>query len=323
MANDDERECEPGAGVEDATIDDDLPLVSIIVRSIGRVTLEEALDSIAAQTYSNIEVIVVNASGPDHPHINASCGRFPVRVAGGAEPLPRGRAANIGLEAARGAYVGFLDDDDWLYGCHVASLVGSLRAADPAVLVAYADVVTSNGDHERESHFGGAFSGARLMAENYIPLHAAIFSTLLRDRGCVFDENLEVFEDWDFWLQAARQSPFCYLPRVTAVYRSGGGSRVGLSPDSEQQSRHRARVFEKWKDVWGGAELGEMVEFLNERYRQAVRADIELRGEIESIRTDLRLAREKYDFLQAQVAGLTGGWLGGLWKRWVGWRLRH
>jgi hypothetical protein len=42
------------------------PLVSIIVRSMDRRTLPETLDSIAAQTYANLEVVVVLALGSRH-----------------------------------------------------------------------------------------------------------------------------------------------------------------------------------------------------------------------------------------------------------------
>src|SRR6185437_12982077 len=43
------------------------PLVSLIVRSSARSTLQAALDSVALQDYPNMEVIVVAASGRDHP----------------------------------------------------------------------------------------------------------------------------------------------------------------------------------------------------------------------------------------------------------------
>jgi glycosyltransferase involved in cell wall biosynthesis len=43
-----------------------LPLVSVIVRSMDRTMLQDALGSVALQTYANVEVVVVNATGNPH-----------------------------------------------------------------------------------------------------------------------------------------------------------------------------------------------------------------------------------------------------------------
>jgi len=54
----------------------DMPLVSIIIRSMDRPTLSDALDSVALQTYPNIEVIIVNAKGTSHQTVDEWCGHF-------------------------------------------------------------------------------------------------------------------------------------------------------------------------------------------------------------------------------------------------------
>ena len=79
------------------------PTVSLIVRSMARPTLAEALASIAQQTYPVLEVIVVNAHGPGYPPLGEQCGPFPLRFVDQGRPLERSAAANAGLDAARGA----------------------------------------------------------------------------------------------------------------------------------------------------------------------------------------------------------------------------
>lgn len=91
----------------------DLPLVSVIIRSMDRDTLSDALDSIALQTYPNIEVVLVNAKGQGHRAAGDWCGRFPLRMTTHGEPLNRSKAANAGLDTAQGKYLIFLDDDDF------------------------------------------------------------------------------------------------------------------------------------------------------------------------------------------------------------------
>ena len=104
----------------------DLPLVSVIVRSMDRQHLQEALDSLASQNYANLEVLVVNATGTSHRALGAVCGQFPLRMVEPGVPLQRSQAANAGLDAALGDYLMFLDDDDWFGPDHVSNLVAAV-----------------------------------------------------------------------------------------------------------------------------------------------------------------------------------------------------
>ncbi len=218
-----------------------VPLVSVIVRSMGRPELEEALASVVAQTYPNIEVVVVDALGRDHPPLPASCGTHPLRLCGRGEPLRRSRAANVGLEEARGEYLVFLDDDDWFLANHVTSLVAALEAR-PETVLAYAGVRAVAPDGTPGELINEPYDAAVLRCGNYIPLHAAVFRRTAVERGARFDEALDAFEDWDFWLGVARMGPFHHLDQVSACYRAGGASGVGLGGDVERQRDGRLRV---------------------------------------------------------------------------------
>ena len=117
-----------------------LPLVSVIIRSMDRAVLGEALASLARQTCDKVEVVLVNAKGGQHGAVGEHCERFPLRLVNqGGSPLSRPQAANAGLDAALGEYLAFLDDDDTLDPDHLSALLAVLQAqAD--VSVAYAGV---------------------------------------------------------------------------------------------------------------------------------------------------------------------------------------
>ena len=227
-----------------------LPLVSVIIRSMDRAVMGEALASLASQTWNRLEVVLVNAKGGEHSDVGAHCGRFPLRMVNqSGSPLSRPQAANAGLDAALGEYLAFLDDDDTLDPGHLSALLKVLQAQTD-VSVAYAGVrCMERGDSEHKiSRIFGAplYSTAQLLAGNFIPIHAPLFPRqLLQYARC--DETLETYEDWDFWLQLAQHAKFVYSNQVSATYFTGGTSGVSpQAPDMEAVRRASCALFAKW-----------------------------------------------------------------------------
>jgi SAM-dependent methyltransferase len=238
---------DPGAesAAPDSGTGREAPLVSVIVRTIGRTTLGHALASIANQTYNNVEVVLVNASTEEISAIGDP-GRLRLRPCGGLA-LDRPQAANVGLKAATGDYVMFLDDDDWFHPEHVESLVAGLRRAGDA-RVAYAGVevlewLDDSPPHRRWA-FDSPFDPIALLCENYIPLNAVLIDRHLLDEVGGFDEQLPLYEDWDFLIGLSRRSRFQKIPRISAAYRWPPGSGV---TDPTVTAAAQARVYTKWR----------------------------------------------------------------------------
>ena len=223
-----------------------MPLVSVIIRSMDRPTLSDAVNSINFQTYSNIEIVVVNAFGSHHQKVSPWCERFPVRMVGTGAPVHRTLAANMGLDAAQGEYLVFLDDDDWFEADHVQNLVSTVLTHKD-VKVAYTGVkCVDENKNPIPNKFDFPFDPLQLIAGNFIPIHATLFSRSLLELGCRMDESLDLYEDWDFWIQLSQHSNFVKVEGLSAVYRIAPQTGFGVHADPQQATRAALVIYRKW-----------------------------------------------------------------------------
>jgi LmbE family N-acetylglucosaminyl deacetylase len=243
------------------------PLVSVIVRTKDRPhLLQEALQSVALQTHPNLELVVVNDGGADVTSLVQSytAGIGHVRTVHLTENRGRAAAANAGLDAATGAYLLFLDDDDLIEPEHIAGLMTTLLN-DPAALAAYAGAWVER--PEGRSLWDLAYDRVRLQTFGLFPIHAVLFSRHVLDKGCRFDETLPIYEDWDFWLQVVEETDFVHAPQVSAVYRALGSSANSVFHFDDQRSQEvRQAIMAKWAQRWPGPELAAQVELARSFY---------------------------------------------------------
>ncbi len=276
----------------------DLPLVSVIIRSMDRPTLSDALDSVSLQTYPNIEVVVVDAKGEGHREIGKWCGRFPLRIFSTGRRLKRSLAANFGLDSASGEYFVFLDDDDLFDPDHIANLAETLKNSKNCS-VAYAGVRVENETGVISGIYNQTFAAARLMAGNFIPIHAVLFKRDLVAQGCRFDENLDSYEDWDFWLQVSRQTDFTHTAKVSAVYRTqlgDSGMSLPLARHLPLQRQCRMTVWEKWWYKWTTDDFDRLV---TDFHQQLVVLQQQLGG-VAHTENELRCLLAEKEQLQAE-----------------------
>lgn len=219
-----------------------------------------ALQSIAAQTFRDFEVIVVNDGGaPQETFVELlakTCNVTYVR-----QPN-RGVAAarNLGLALARGRYIVYLDDDDIMYAHHLARLYHEACQNPGALVFGNAEVVYEQLESGLRKEVNrtlmrcAAYDFHRLQVANYIPINTLAHPRSIVDQCGGFDETLPSHEDWEFLMRISRQIAFVHFDDTTVQVRrriSNGNvfydSRTGKAWDRMREDY--AQIYRRHDDL--------------------------------------------------------------------------
>lgn len=197
-----------------AIVDVNLPrLVTVIIPVYNRTaTLLQAIKSVLAQTYQDLEILIVDdgstlpvaQSLPADLDPRIRC----IRLEENAGPA---RARNVGLQEARGEFVAFLDsDDEWLPHKLERQITALESQAEDfqfdAVATAFYISRTSAASHSSELFVPSSLlagSGQALWGCNISPGSTLVARRTLFDRVGVFREDLRRLEDWEWLLRIA------------------------------------------------------------------------------------------------------------------------
>lgn len=201
------------------------PTVSVIIAAHNMPHyLNQAVESVCSQTFTDYELIIVDDASPDEA---VSQYRLPAdaRLIRRKERFGAAAATrNTGLREARGKYVAFLDQDDvWLpekLALQVKALEGNSHAA--LAFCHYALVDESLESLETQDLPSGKISDSFIEMINHCFIRTP--STVLVKRDVVeecglFDEAIKGASDWDLYIRIARNHQFMAMPDVLVKYR--------------------------------------------------------------------------------------------------------
>lgn len=204
------------------------PLVSVITASynMGHYVCD-AVDSVLAQDYPNLEVIVVNdGSTDDTPQRLARYDGDGRVVVVHQENMGQTVAKNRGLAEARGELVGFCDADNrWRPG--KLALQVPLLLNSPGVGVVYGDIALIDGEDNplpplRTKRYSGRIT-AKLLVDNFVTFNTTLVTRSLLEEMNGFDEDLRMAIDYDLWLRISLDHEFLYVDEPLVDYRIWGG----------------------------------------------------------------------------------------------------
>ncbi|MBV9409506.1 MAG: glycosyltransferase [Candidatus Eremiobacteraeota bacterium] len=193
--------------------------VSVLVEAAGAPRpLLRALDSVAAQSFPNWDVVVVDhGSIPLEPVLRA----HPVWERTSYVRLPTtntaGAARNLALRMYRGEYVAFLDPDNRFAPNHLERAVDAIATTGALASLAEARLIVerTDGVATRAETVGevARFSGEeddviRLEVAHTLRLDQVVLYRGMIDRIGRFNDAVPLLDDWDFLLRLVRATRF-------------------------------------------------------------------------------------------------------------------
>ncbi len=236
--------------------DASIPTVSVVIPCFKQAEyLPDAVRSVAAQTFSDWEIIVVNDGSPDDTVTVASglAKEFDGRVRLiSQENAGLAAARNIGVVMALGRYILPLDADDTIAPMMLASTVRALNQ-DPRIAIAYTDERTFG---ELESLVQTIdFDAFTLPAVNEF-CYCSLYRREVWEAVGGYNTNLvHGYEDWDFWIGAVENGyQALRVPGAFFEYRVRKGSMSEAAQRHDQSLRRQIRLnhpalFRPWLRV--------------------------------------------------------------------------
>ncbi len=230
----------------------DGPLISIVIPTYNHAHfLGRALQSVLDQTYPNWEVILVDNHSQDNTE---------ELVEGLNEPRIRllkihnngviAASRNMGVRAARGEWVAFLDSDDLWYPSKLAIALQGIQGDCLTDVCSTNEMLVDEITGERRLlKFGpycSDFYQRLLLRGNCLsPSASVVKRKFLTDNNILFRENKEFVtaEDYDMWMLLAQAGArFKFINSVQGEYR------IHATNSSGQIERHRQAVINVVKD---------------------------------------------------------------------------
>lgn len=266
-------------------------LISVVIPTYNRKEkLPGCLESVLAQTYTNIEVIIADDASQDGTEELFEDISNP-RVRYFRYDTNRGAcyARNYGVRRAHGEFLAFQDSDDIWHKDKLEKQYEFLMKSGADMCFCGMNRVSENG-----SHFYFPVHGfhQETALEDFLAENRASTQTMLMHRyvweKLEFDEEIRRYQDWDFGIRAAAGYQLAYLPEAlveSEVSSDSISSMVKSYP-------HLLHLYEKHRKLYEQYPKADAV--MNRRMGKRLHP-IDAKTAAEHFRKSYRLSRSFYD----------------------------
>lgn len=231
-------------------------LISIVIPTYNcSQHISSAIDSVLAQTYRNIEVIVVDDGSIDDTKSILKRYGSKIKYVFQSNSGPSA-ARNKGIKLSSGEFIAFLDADDvW---------VPNKLELQTQLMEQYRDIGLVGCGYYNIDSRGKIVSGPfipksfknnselvrEIMVRPVLNTPSVLVKKLCFEKVGLFDENLKGAEDWKMWIQIAKNFPIGFIEQPLLMIRMHGSN---ISDDVELMKSCALRVVRS--DLYRGEHL--------------------------------------------------------------------
>ncbi len=227
-------------------------LVSVIIPTYNRAgTIEKSIRSVLKQTYSNIEIVVVDDGSTDNTEeIVCAIEDSRIRYIKAKENRGASAARNLGVREAKADIIAFHDSDDSWHDDKLEKQIRYLLLHPDYKMVYCAYCLQRyNGEFVKVPYLGtyGNLEGdilGTLLVNNTIGTPTMVMYKKCFEELHGFDETMECLEDWEFAIRFSRSYLIGYIDEILmdAFLLQGG-----ISSNVANFCLNRCKMITKYK----------------------------------------------------------------------------
>lgn len=219
------REDKFNESIESRKVEKGNYLATVIMPTYNREeSISSAINSVLMQNYTNIELLIVDDGSTDKTEkLIKKCYKDERIHYIKTKNQGVSCARNVGLKAAKGDFVFFLDSDNVWFNYFLEKMINYMliNRLDSA----YCGLKSIDDNKEVKHYKGCDFSWRDCLYSNYIDLNTFGF---VRKKGkdIYFDESLRRLVDWEYILRFTHANSTSYAPFLGVIYYDGSESRI-------------------------------------------------------------------------------------------------
>jgi glycosyltransferase involved in cell wall biosynthesis len=215
-------------------------LVTIIITVFnGERFLREAVESCLAQTYANLELIIIDDGSTDSSlAIINSFKDHRIVLLINESNKGQSHSRNRGIKESSGEYIAIMDADDVAYSERIQKQLNYLKSEDADICFSWADLIDTEGcvTGIKKTTLNHNLLRAKLLFECPL-IHPTAFwkKSVFVQKNLWYDEQYTYAQDYDLWSRAIRHAKFAVLGETLLKFRFRNEASISFAKVEKQE----------------------------------------------------------------------------------------